>query len=225
MKPALVVFDMVGTTVAATDDVTVALQESFAAEGLSVSPEAMAAIRGRRKTEAITELLRQLEPQAPSVAERTARIVRAVRERLVALYSEYPVRPIPGAEKTLRWLLDQGIKVAFTTGLDGDLARLLLDQLGWRNTLVSTIVCGDDVESGRPAPDMIRRAMQLAGVEDPGRVAVVGDTAADLQSAKNAGAGYAIGVLSGAGRADVMAKLPHTVLLDSIADLPALWRD
>ncbi len=54
-------------------------------------------------------------------------------------------------------------------------------------------------------------------------MATIGDTRADLEAAANAGIGFAIGVLTGAGRRDVMAKLPHTVMLDSVADLPGWW--
>ena len=223
--PILAVFDMVGTTIAATDDVTVALQGAFAAEGLDLSAEAMAGIRGRRKTEAIAELLREVAPSVPAPQARAARIERDLRARLRAHYTKLPVRPIPGAIETMRWLSGRGVQVALATGLNRDLVRLLLDQLGWDVPLLAAVVCGDEVERGRPAPDLIRRSMELSGVRDPGRVAAIGDTRADLEAAANAGAGCAVGVLSGAGSRESLEQLPHAVILASVAELPGWWEE
>ena len=222
-EPLLAVFDMVGTTIAATDDVTVALQGAFAAEGVDLSAESMAGIRGRRKTEAIAELLRDLDPLSPESRARAGRIERDLRDRLRTHYTEQPVRPIPGAIEAMRWLSLRGVRVALATGLNRDLVRLLLDQLGWESSLFSAVVCGDEVAHGRPAPDLIRRSMELSGVADPAQVAAIGDTSADLEAAANAGAGCAIGVLSGAGRREKLEPLPHTVILDNVADLPDWW--
>ena len=46
--------------------------------------------------------------------------------------------------------------------------------------------------------------------------------ALDLQAGSNAGAGWVIGVLSGAHDAETLGKTPHTHLLPSFADLPGL---
>jgi phosphoglycolate phosphatase-like HAD superfamily hydrolase len=86
------------------------------------------------------------------------------------------------------------------------------------------VVCGEEVAHGRPAPDLIRRSMELSGINDPTQVAAIGDTSADLEAAVNARVGYAIGVLSGAGRRESLEKLPHAVILDSVADLPEWWK-
>jgi phosphoglycolate phosphatase-like HAD superfamily hydrolase len=51
---------------------------------------------------------------------------------------------------------------------------------------------------------------------------VIGDTALDLQAGTNAGAGWVIGVLSGAHDAEMLGRTPHTHLLPSIAELPGL---
>jgi len=223
--PVLAIFDMVGTTIAATDDVTVALLGAFAAEGLDLSAGSIGAIRGRRKSEAIVELLREVDPASPDPAARAARIERDLRRRLRAHYTKQPVLPIPGAIEAMQWLLGRDVKVALATGLDRDLVRMLFDQLGWEDALFSAVVCGDEVERGRPAPDLIRRSMQLSGVEDPSLVAAIGDTSADLDAAANAGAGCAIAVLSGAGRREILETRPHTVILPSVAGLPAWWEE
>lgn len=214
---------MVGTTIAATDDVTIALKGAFAAQGLELSTEAMDGIRGRRKTEAVEALLRQVDPASPDPAARAAGIERDLRRRLRAHYTRRPVRPIPGALEAMRWLSRRGVLIALATGLNRELVTLLLEQLAWEDALFSAVVCGDEVARGRPAPDLIRRSMELSGIDDPVQVAAIGDTTADLEASANAGVGCSIGVLSGAGRREKLAALQYTVILDSVAALPAWW--
>jgi phosphoglycolate phosphatase-like HAD superfamily hydrolase len=54
-------------------------------------------------------------------------------------------------------------------------------------------------------------------------VANVGDTVLDLQAAHNAGTRWNVGVLTGAHERAQMAAQPHTHLLASVAELPALF--
>ncbi len=71
-------------------------------------------------------------------------------------------------------------------------------------------------------PDLIFMAMERTGVADARSVMAVGDTVLDLRAGRNAGAGWVVGVLSGAhGRAQLEAE-PHDALIGSVAELPAL---
>ena len=71
----------------------------------------------------------------------------------------------------------------------------------WGSPTASTpLVCADDGVPVKPAPDMVLRLCAAIGVP-PARTAVVGDSAADLRMARAAGAGLAIGVLTGVGSA------------------------
>lgn len=72
------------------------------------------------------------------------------------------------------------------------------------------------------APCVIFHAMAATCVTDVRRVLTVGDTVLDLQSGVNAGAAVVIGVLSGTQDIYQLEKIPHTHLLASVADLPAL---
>ncbi len=53
----LIVFDMVGTTVRASDHVPAAFQEAFEQVGVILSDEEIQSVRGKSKHEAISELL------------------------------------------------------------------------------------------------------------------------------------------------------------------------
>lgn len=214
--------DMAGTTVAVTDAVPVAMMNAFRSAGMRIEAGSVAKVRGRSKREAVRDLLRDAFGTEPS-ADEVAVILASFREFLRARYA-HEVAAIAGAADVIRWLGDMGIAVVLTTGFDRDLALHLLDRLGWNDDLVAAVVTDDDVAHGRPEPDLILRAMALTGIEDPAAVLVAGDTSADLLAASRANVGIIIAVSSGAHSKAELALHPHTVLLDSIADLPAWYR-
>jgi phosphoglycolate phosphatase len=81
---------------------------------------------------------------------------------------------------------------------------------------VSALVCGDDGFAVKPAPDAVFAVCHAFRTE-PSRVAVVGDTPADIAMARAAGAGRVVGVRSGLGTpADLVLA---DELIDSVAAL------
>lgn len=216
----LVVLDMAGTTIAATDAVPAALEVAFAERGIELPASAIASVRGRSKRAAIRVLLDRLAADRPELDTLSDGIFASFRATLVRMYSD-GVAPIAGAEETLRFLRDNGVRTVLTTGFDRSLAEQLLRQVGWSARLVNAVVTADDVVRGRPDPELIHRAMAMVGVHRADRVVVVGDTQADLQAARAAAVGWGIGVLSGAHTMEQLSAMPHTAILDSIADLPS----
>jgi phosphoglycolate phosphatase-like HAD superfamily hydrolase len=79
-----------------------------------------------------------------------------------------------------------------------------------------------DAGRGRPWPDMILTALLRLRIDDVAQIAVVGDTTSDLLAGTRSGASMVIGVLTGAHSREELARAPHTHLIDSVADLPAL---
>jgi phosphoglycolate phosphatase-like HAD superfamily hydrolase len=69
---------------------------------------------------------------------------------------------------------------------------------------------------------MIFHAMEASLVASVTEVIVVGDTPLDLRAGKNAGVRGIVGVLSGASKEDQLRPEPHTDILSSVAELPAL---
>ncbi|HEX5214816.1 MAG TPA: HAD hydrolase-like protein [Vicinamibacterales bacterium] len=205
---ALVVFDMAGTTVEVGDGIPIAFAETMAAAGVSVTAEQIAGVRGASKREAIRDLLRTHVPERLSEAER---IYETFRVKLDEAAREF--KPAPGIENAFETLRARGFRIALNTGFDRDLTDTIVHALSW-STLADVVVTGDDVERGRPAPDLIRRAMALTGIDDPKRVASVGDTSLDLQAGANAGAGLNIGVWSGAHSKARLLLAPHTHLVE-----------
>ncbi len=211
--PSLVIFDMAGTTIEDRGQVAAAFAGTLSANGIALSPDDIARVRGASKRQAIRALL------PPWDEHRAEGIYEQFRHELASRYASDGVHSVPGAMETFRHVRARGAKLALTTGFDRDLATLLLSSIGWTRNTVDALVCGDDVVNGRPAPDLILLAMKMTSVFDPDRVANVGDTALDLQSAARAGVRWNIGVLSGAHGREVMEQAPHTRLIQSVADL------
>lgn len=216
LRPALVVCDLLGTTMQADDVVPRAFAAVVADEGVTLAAEDIAAVRGATKRQALLGLL----PAGPDLQGRVERAYARFQARLFAAYTPDTVRPVPGAAEALAGLRARGVRVVLNTGFDRTLAGHLLAALGW-TAIADAVVCGDDVAAGRPAPDLILRAMALTGVSAPPRVVNVGDTTLDLQAGAAAGVGWNIGVWSGAHDRARLAAAPHTHLLASVAEVPA----
>lgn len=212
----LVVFDMIGTTVQATDAVPAAFATALAPEGLGVDAAMLARVRGLNKRAAIAALV----PAGADHAARSDAAYRRFERALLDAYGPGRLAPIDGALAALRRCRAAGVKTALTTGFERSLADRVIAVLGW-HAVADTVVCGDDVPEGRPAPFLIYRAMERTGVIDVATVAVVGDTTADLEAAHHARAGWNIGVWSGAHDRARLERAPHTHLCASVADVPA----
>ena len=217
----LVVFDMAGTTVYDGDAVHSCLAAAVAQAGVSATRSQINAVMGMPKPVAIAALLSSFRGVAPGEEEVAA--VHANFERLMLDHYRHDlrVRETDRASDVFGALRARGIKVALDTGFNRVIADAVLERLGW-TTLVDATVTSDEVEHGRPKPDMIIRAMELTAVSEPSRVAKVGDTPADLQEGDAAGCTLVVGVTSGSHTEDELARHPHTHLIDSLVDLLAI---
>jgi phosphonatase-like hydrolase len=215
--PALVVFDLVGTTVQADDAVPRAFAAAAAAEGVTLSAADLHAVRGATKRRALERLL----ADAPDGTIRVERAYARFQQTLRDAYTPDTVQTVPGAGSVLAALRARGVRTALNTGFDRALTAHLLAALGWTE-VADVVVCGDDVAAGRPAPYLIFHAMEATGVTSVHAVATVGDTALDLQAGANAGVGWNIGVWSGAHDRATLLAAPHTHLCASVAEVPAI---
>jgi phosphonatase-like hydrolase len=222
VQPELVVLDMAGTTIDEGLQVYRVLGETATAHGGAPTEADIARWHGSAKHEALRALLTP-DGGTPPSEDVLQGVVADFRARLANAYTERPARPLPGVPEALAELRAAGIRIALSTGFDREIANLLLTSLGWEgNSVADTVVCGTEVPMGRPAPFMIFRAMEELVVTDVARVLVAGDTPRDLESGTNAGAGFVVGVLSGASDEKTLSAHKHTHLLPSVADLPVL---
>jgi len=123
-----------------------------------------------------------------------------------------PLTDLAGLFDELR---EGGRRIAVVTTDDRGPTDTTLRALGVRDS-VAAMVCGDDGFAMKPAPDPVFALCQALQTQPP-RVAVVGDSPADIAMARAAGAGRVVGVLTGVGTAADLAEAD--VVLGSIAEL------
>jgi phosphonatase-like hydrolase len=138
-----------------------------------------------------------------------------------ALAAGRELRPVAGAEELVRLLRASGVKVALTTSFSRPTTDAVLDALGWQN-LADVTLTPDDAGRGRPYPDLPLTALLRTRASSVEGMVVVGDTASDVGSGIAAGAGLVVGVLTGAHDEETLLDAGADVVIQSIADLPAL---
>jgi phosphoglycolate phosphatase len=126
-----------------------------------------------------------------------------------------PLRPI------LEELRAMGFRLGVATHDTAATAALHMGALDAAQ-LFDVILGADSVARPKPFGDMIHAFADAVGLKARD-VAMVGDNPHDMETAHDAGAGLAIGVLSGNSAADHLAPLADHVIAD-IAELPALLR-
>jgi len=119
----------------------------------------------------------------------------------------------PNAEELFQLLKGKGIKVALNTGYSRNIADILLEKLAWvEKDLIDFSVTFDEVENGRPAPDMILHIMKHFEVENAAQVIKIGDAIIDIEEGKNAGCTKTFGITTGAHtRAQLQTATPTAV--------------
>jgi phosphoglycolate phosphatase len=125
-------------------------------------------------------------------------------------------RPLADLAAVFASIRGPGRRIAVATSDDHEPTRLTLEALGVAH-LVDVIIGADEGFARKPAPDVVVRAAAMVGVP-VSRTAVVGDSLADLEMGRAAGAGRVIGVLSGVGAQADLGPFADAVL-DSVADL------
>ncbi|MEV6835613.1 HAD family hydrolase [Streptomyces sp. NPDC051133] len=136
------------------------------------------------------------------------------------LYGQYFDRlpALPGAGRLLRRLHRDGWTVVLATSASGPELGALRRAIDADDAIAAT-ASADDVEEGKPAPEPVEHALELAGVP-ASRAVFVGDTVWDMRAGSKAGV-RCLGVLCGGiPRADLEEAGAEAVYADP-ADLLA----
>ena len=212
--------DMAGTTVADDGAVEEAFQVALDSVGLtaeSLVDDPAAYVRrtmGRSKIEVFAGLL----GGDRHIAERANLAFEAAFDRAV---DRGEVVPKPGVDAVFSSLRASGIRICLTTGFSPATRDQVITALGWTGA-VDLALSPVDAGRGRPWPDMILAAILRLRIDDVREVAVAGDTASDLEAGTRAGASVVAGVLGGAHSRTELEDAPHTHLIRSIEEFPAL---
>ncbi len=126
--------------------------------------------------------------------------------------------PVEGLGAMLDGLVAGGLRLGVATNDSTHAAEAWLDRIGLADRFTA-VIGYDSVATAKPAADMVLRFCGIAAL-DPADIVVIGDNLHDLHMARAAGAGAAVGVLTGNGRYEDLA--PHAdVVLEVVTELPA----
>jgi phosphoglycolate phosphatase len=211
----LLVFDWDGTLADSEQRIVAAARAAIEALGLPArSNDAIRDIIGLAMSEAWQALF-------PEVA-------RSEERRFIACYREHylsnagtPVPLFPGAKATLEGLAARRYHLAVATGkgrrgLDRDMAVHGLD------ALFSSTRSADEAPS-KPHPQMLVDIIEELEV-DASETLMIGDTAYDLEMARNAGVAC-LAVASGVHGRERLLEFDPLALLETIAELPGWLAD
>jgi len=217
---SMVVFDMAGTTVDEKNIVYKCVRKALINGGYTVDLDTVLLNgAGKEKLEAIKDTIRAITGQAAPEAK-SREIFDDFKTILERAYREEPIAPMPGCEELFRELKSRGIRVVLDTGYDRKTAEHLLRRLGWVvGRDVDFLITASDVREGRPAPEMIRKAMREFGLTDPSRVMKVGDSRIDIEEGLNAQCGHSVGITTGAQPAEELYKANPTAVIDSLREV------
>lgn len=218
-----VVFDMAGTTIDEGKTVYECVRRTLEQFGLHYSLlEVMERVGGMNKKEGIRLLMElKLGEVEKEKAEEAGEIFRTMVEE--AYRNSEKIKEMPGASDLFSHLQQNNIKVVLDTGYIRSTADLLIDKMGWRDKqLIDFSVTSDEVSQGRPAPQMIQRALEHFNIKSAGDIVKVGDTRSDMEEGINAGCRYIVGMISTQYTKDDLLAMGATHAIHSLEELKAI---
>ena len=181
-SPAALILDVDGTLLDTVYLHVLAWWESFLAEGHEVSCFDIHRAIGQSSEELVEALIGTSDEQlTKGHSERWA----PLRKRCI------PFHDVP---ELIRAAAERGLKVVYcTSGSEDDVADFR-EKIGC-DDVVAAVVNSGDVEHSKPAPDIVRAALDAVGVA-PERAVMLGDTVYDVRAAAAAGVAC-IGLMCG----------------------------
>lgn len=213
----LIIFDMAGTTV---DDeingkplVLKSYDDAFRKHGIEVPIDVLNEQRGKDKRTVIEKF----------GGEKADEIYSFFTGVLLENISN--VREIVGASETFSFLKKHGVSVALNTGFPKEVAKGIIDHLGWQQSgLIDSWICSEMVGKSRPNPAMIQSLMHRFRIDDPSSVVKIDDTANGIEEGLNAGV-ITLGVLTGTQSRDRLLDAGALDILESVRELPSYLKE
>lgn len=222
MSIKLIIFDMAGTTVSDNSFVAVAMKKAFFKEGFEIDESDFKPLRGYAKKQAIQMILEKKNEEIdPAVIDR---IHSYFKKELLEFYQNSPeVKPADNAETVFTEVRKLGIVIALNTGFSRDVANVIVNRFQWlTNGLIDDLIASNEVEKGRPWPNMINALMKRAGIVYPTDVLKVGDTVIDILEGRNAGCRYVVGITSGTTTREDLEKAKPSHIISDLMEVLAI---
>ena len=209
-----VLFDMDGVLVDSEHHWNEIRADFAAAHGRSWGPDDQRAVMGANTRQWAATMRTRLRLPDMDPDE----IRRAVVGSVVARFEAGEVPVIPGAATVVRQVAAE-VPVAIATSAHRDVVLAAVARLGLEG-IFSAVACSDEVEHGKPNPDVYLLAASRLGV-DPARCLVVEDSLSGVQAGRAAGATVVL-VPNPTTPPHAGADAYADVVLATLADLVAL---
>jgi HAD superfamily hydrolase (TIGR01509 family) len=207
------IFDMDGLLVDSELLAEGAMRRFLAAHGHEPRPEVHDRLLGRRVPEAIAIVAEAYALDLPQ-----ADLIRSYDDlRLEALRGN--VRPMPGALEVVSFGQAAGLKLALASSGLRRHVDLSLAETGLAGKFLAEVT-GDDVERGKPEPDLFLRAAEMIGAR-PAQCVVFEDAPAGVAAARAAGM-RVVAVPNAHSRAMPFPVAPDVILPHLLAAIPWL---
>ncbi|MEO8358409.1 MAG: HAD-IA family hydrolase [Vicinamibacteria bacterium] len=181
--PELVVFDLDGTLIDSIGDIASSANQALAeayGDPARLPQDMVRSFVGsgaRHLMERCVAAAGQSRDDVPRVFDRFLEIYRSRLTETTRLYS--------GMDETLI-TLGASARLAILTNKPGEMSRRIVKDLGLTSRFLA-VIGGDDLKTKKPDPEGLLKIAADAGVSIK-RVAMVGDSAVDMQTARHAGA-------------------------------------
>jgi beta-phosphoglucomutase family hydrolase len=175
-----VLWDMDGTLIDSEEFHWISWRDTLAKEGITITHEQFLSSFGQRNDSILPQWL-----GAAATPERMARIGNAKEELYRHLVRKNGISPLPGVADWVRQLHKDGWLQAVASAAPRANINALLEALS-ATDIFQAIVSAEDVQHGKPDPEVYLTAASRVGVP-PGRCIVVEDAVAGIEGARRAG--------------------------------------
>ncbi|PKP29026.1 MAG: HAD family hydrolase [Bacteroidetes bacterium HGW-Bacteroidetes-18] len=216
----LIVFDMAGTVINENNVVYKTLRKAINWQGFNFTLEEVLLYgAGKEKHQAIKDILNSKNPNY-TLNGVSQTIFNDFSELLKLNYENLAIEAFPKTEEVFEKLKKNGFKIVLNTGYNREMAMLLLNKLNWvEGVQYDALITASDVEKGRPAADMIFKAMELFNITNAEDVVKIGDSIIDIEEGKTANCGITIGVTTGAHTEEQLKSANPTYIINSLIEL------
>lgn len=174
-----VLWDMDGTLIDSEDYHWISWRDALLARGITITHAQFLSTFGQRNDAIITQWL---GTPSPGVIEKIAADKEEIYRELVR---ERGIEPLPGVARWVRRLQEQGWLQAIATAAPRKNVEVVLEALSATHHF-QAIVSAEDVERGKPDPEVYLKAAGRVGVT-PAQCIVVEDAVAGVEGAQKAG--------------------------------------
>jgi len=154
-------------------------------------------------------------------------IYKEIHDKLVLIIERYEMdsakraKLLPSVKETLAQIKDMRWTLILFTADGENAMNVIVNKTGIKDFFNMMVSRGESMEV-KPHPNHIKSAISTMR-SSPKEIIVVGDSVADMESGKHIGA-ITVGVTSGLGSPQQLAKVNVDYLIGSIAELPCLLR-